>query len=108
MNNSLDAKSRFSDPVADYIKYRPSYPDEFVSWLKDRSGIPDGGTIADIGSGTGISAKLFLDLGFDVIGVEPNDDMRQAAENLLAGLPKFKSVAASAESTTLESNSIDL
>jgi SAM-dependent methyltransferase len=108
MNNSLDAKSRFSDRVADYIKYRPSYPDEFVNWLIDLSGIQAGGTIADIGSGTGISSKLFLDRGFQVIGIEPNDDMRSAAERLLTAYDDFVSIKGSAEETLLDDSSVDL
>ena len=39
--------------------------------------------IADIGSGTGISTELFLKQGSVVYGVEPNKEMRQAAERLL-------------------------
>jgi predicted O-methyltransferase YrrM len=39
--------------------------------------------VADIGSGTGISAKLFLENGNPVFGVEPNAAMREAAEEFL-------------------------
>ena len=42
--------------------------------------------IADIGSGTGLSAEMFLKNGNTVFGVEPNREMRLAAERLLAVL----------------------
>jgi SAM-dependent methyltransferase len=64
--------------------------------------------VADVGSGTGISTQPFLDAGNIVYAVEPNAEMRRAAERLLGHDPKFRSVAATAESTTLEPHSIDL
>jgi SAM-dependent methyltransferase len=108
LDMSLDPKSRFSSRVADYIKYRPTYPVEFVNWIIDRAGLSTNSVIADVGSGTGISSKLFLDRGFSVIGIEPNEDMRKAAEDLLASYPKFTSADASAEATSLLDSSIDL
>ena len=57
--------------------------------------------IADIGSGTGKLAELFLAHGNCVYGVEPNREMRAAGERLLDGHANFTSVAATAEDTTL-------
>lgn len=108
MSSSLTPTSRFSNRVADYVKYRPSYPTAFIDWLIETSDIRKDSLIADIGSGTGISAKLFLDRGYAVVGVEPNNDMRRAAEDLLLGYQSFSSVSASAENTTLPEHSIDL
>jgi hypothetical protein len=42
-----------------------------------------------------------------VYGVEPNPDMRAAAESLLASFPNFHSIAGSAESTNLLDDSVD-
>ena len=64
--------------------------------------------VADIGSGTGILSEVLLKIGSHVFGVEPNKEMREAGERLLAGYPDFTSVAASAEDTTLPDNSIDI
>jgi SAM-dependent methyltransferase len=63
--------------------------------------------IADIGSGTGISAKLFLDCGNVVYGVEPNQPMRSAAEHSFAGNSRFHSFDGTAENTTLANCSVD-
>jgi len=63
--------------------------------------------IADIGSGTGISAKIFLANGNVVFGVEPNERMREAAENFLKDFSNFKSVDGTAENTNLPDNSVD-
>ncbi len=64
--------------------------------------------MADIGSGTGISSKLFLDNGNIVYGVEPNSKMRQAAEETLATYSNFYSIDAYSKNTKLKSESIDI
>src|SRR6188474_3051229 len=103
MNQSLPARStdRFSDRVADYVKYRPHYPGEVVDVLRRERLLPEGGTVADIGSGTGISSRIFLERGHGVLAVEPNGEMRGAAEAWLGTFPGFVSVNGTAEATTL-------
>lgn len=103
-----NATSRFSDRVADYVKYRPGYPAEVITLLRARGHLHPGSQVADIGSGTGIFSQLLLDAGAEVFAVEPNAGMRSAAESSLGGHPLFHSIAASGETTTLESGSIDL
>ena len=56
----MDYKQRFSDRVENYIKYRPGYPDEIIPTLQLEIGLMADDIIADIGSGTGLSAKLFF------------------------------------------------
>jgi SAM-dependent methyltransferase len=102
-----DSKQRFSDRVENYVRYRPGYPEAVVDILQDETGLKPGSVIADIGSGTGISAQLFLRRGLTVFGVEPNDPMRRAAERLLAAQRGFRSVSGSAEATGLPDRSVD-
>ncbi|MFC5453644.1 class I SAM-dependent methyltransferase [Prosthecobacter fluviatilis] len=101
-------EQRFSDRVENYVRYRPGYPQEIIPLLQREAGLSPQSVIADIGSGTGISAGLFLKAGFSVHAVEPNGDMRAAAERLLSHAPRFHSVNASAQATTLPDHSIDL
>lgn len=103
-----DAKSRFSNRVADYVATRPSYPAGVLDILRAEAGLTPQTLVADIGSGTGLSAELFLKNGNVVYGVEPNADMRLAGESLLAGHPDFHSVTGSAEATTLVDQSVDI
>jgi SAM-dependent methyltransferase len=49
-----------------------------------------------------------LERGAEVYGVEPNREMREAGERLLAGYENFTSVAGTAEATTLPGNSVGL
>ncbi len=104
----FNPKSRFSERVENYVKFRPSYPKEILNFLHESIGFMQESVIADIGSGTGISTKLFLDNGNIVYGVEPNREMRQAAEEILADYTRFYSMDASSENTKLKSESIDI
>jgi ubiquinone/menaquinone biosynthesis C-methylase UbiE len=102
-----DSTKRFSSRVDNYIRYRPGYPAEIIDLLKSQYGLTTDNLIADIGSGTGISSQLFLKNGNSVIGVEPNKEMREAAERLLKGYSKFQSVSGTAEATTVKDHSVD-
>src|SRR5579883_2133151 len=105
MDNS---KERFTKTVQDYIKYRPSYPNEIVQVLIDECGLTKDKVIADIGSGTGFLSKLFLDYGCVVYGVEPNQSMREAGEDYLNDYANFYTINGSAEATTLKDQSMDI
>lgn len=67
-----------------------------------------GRNVADVGSGTGILTKLLLQTGANVFAVEPNREMRVAGEAHCAGMPGFRSIAASAEDTTLPDASMNI
>ena len=78
-----DTVERFSNRVENYVKYRPGYPKEVLQTFRAEMNLTEDSVIADIGSGTGISAKVFLENGNEVYGIEPNAAMREAAENFL-------------------------
>jgi SAM-dependent methyltransferase len=102
-----NATSRFSDRVENYVRYRPGYPQEVLDLLRSECDMATTHVIADIASGTGIWTRMLLENGNTVFAVEPNADMRQAGEKLLAGFPKFSSVAGTAEATLLPDASVD-
>lgn len=105
-----NAENRFSDRVENYIKYRPHYPQSVVDILLRKNHLPTNAVVADVGSGTGISAELFLKNNFKVIGIEPNDAMRNAAKTYLQEYVQkdaFISINGNDSSTTLKDNSID-
>lgn len=88
---------RFSDRVENYVKFRPTYPPDFFEVLKSKYGMLAHHVVVDVGSGTGISTRPFLENGNAVYSVEPNAEMREAAEKLLSGFPGFHCVAGQAE-----------
>ena len=103
----MDSTKRFSNRVEDYVKYRPHYPREIVSFLSDQYDLTPDKVIADIGAGTGISSKPFLEEGYKVIAVEPNKEMLDKAIELLGDYPEFTPVSGTAERTTLKAHSVD-
>ncbi|QEC44091.1 class I SAM-dependent methyltransferase [Pseudobacter ginsenosidimutans] len=103
----MDSTKRFSNRVEDYVKYRPHYPGEIVSFLADQYDLSADKIIADIGAGTGISSKPFLEEGYKVIAVEPNKEMLDKAIELLGDYPEFSPVSGTAEKTTLKAHSVD-
>ena len=104
---SEETLNRFSDRVDNYVKYRPHYPAEVFDFLESDKILARDFIIADIGSGTGISAEPLLKRNYTVYGVEPNKDMREAAEKILASFSNFKSIDATAENTTLKDASVN-
>jgi len=102
-----NATSRFSDRVDNYVHYRPGYPREVLQTLQAECGLAPAHVVADIASGTGIWTRMLLQNGNRVFGVEPNPEMRQAGERLLADFANFTSVAGTAEATTLPDHSCD-
>ncbi|MCC7389552.1 MAG: class I SAM-dependent methyltransferase [Phycisphaerales bacterium] len=108
--------TRFSDRAADYVRFRPTYPAEAIDAVL--AGLGEPGTLgaADIGAGTGISARLLAERGVRVFAVEPNGAMRDAgrAETGSSVAPPCCEargilwVDGTAESTTLPGASVDL
>src|SRR5580692_9553238 len=97
-----DPTVRFSERALAYASGRPHYPPAIVAHLARELELAPGAVIVDLGSGTGLSSRIFLQAGFQVIGVEPNARMREQAEQALAGVAGFVSVAATAQATTLD------
>lgn len=100
--HTLNPLSRFSDRAADYVKYRPSYPVAAIEMIL--GGLGTAPRAADIGAGTGISSRLLADRGVQVLAIEPNTAMRDAA----AAHPLVEFRDGTAEATQLEDASVDL
>ena len=104
----LRPTERFSDRVADYVRYRPGYPPELLECLRRTCGLRPQWVVADVGSGTGLLAKVFLENGNRVFGVEPNAAMRAAGDEFLRGFDQFTSQEGRAEATGLPVHSVNL
>lgn len=104
----ISSTERFSQRVENYILYRPGYPQDVVELLKSEAQLLPGSVAVDLGSGTGMLARLLLPLEVIVHGVEPNAEMREAAERLLGEDPHFISHGTTAEHTGLPTHCADL
>lgn len=100
--HTLRPTERFTDRAADYARHRPTYPAGAIDAILLGLGDPSGVVAADLGAGTGISARLLADRGVFVHAVEPNAAMREAAEPH----PRIHWVDAKAEATTLPRQSV--
>jgi SAM-dependent methyltransferase len=103
-----DPTTYFSGRVEYYLRYRPSYPPAIIDLLCRDCGLTADWVVADIGSGPGNLARLFVGRCARVYGVEPNQEMLEAGERLLGAVPGFFSVAGTAEATSLPVASVDL
>jgi len=93
--------------VADYVKYRPSYPQAYLDYLVNEVGTNPDSTVADIGAGTGILSKLLAPRAKTVLAVEPNAEMRLAAAEYCKDALNIAVIDGSAEATTLPDSSVD-
>lgn len=100
----MNPLGRFDDRAADYVKYRPSYPAAAIDAILEGLGEPSRLAAADVGAGTGISSRLLAERGLRVLAIEPNAEMRQAAE--IHPWVEFRE--ATSEATNLSESSIDL
>ena len=99
-----DPRERFTAAADLYHRHRPSYPAELIDWILSTASLVPPATVADIGCGTGISTRLFAGRGFDVVGVDPNEEMLARARD--AGGARYRNGEAAA--TGLPDRSVDL
>lgn len=97
----------FSNKADNYKRYRPPYSDEAINFLFDNSILDPTDTVADIGSGTGLFASQIIGRVQSIYGVEPNEQMRNEAQNAFINEPKYIPVNGTAENTQLSSGSVD-
>ena len=102
--SSMNPTGRFSDRAGDYAKYRPDYPAAALDAVFEGLGDPRGILVADVGAGTGISARMLAERGASVIAIEPNAEMRAAA----VPQPRVTWREGTAEATGLPAASLDL
>jgi ubiquinone/menaquinone biosynthesis C-methylase UbiE len=102
-----DHTKRFSQRVDVYRRFRSRYPRKIVDLLQERCGLNPTSVIADIGSGTGMLAEVFLENGNKVFAIEPNSEMRSACKELEASYSSLCCIDGTAEATTLPERSVD-
>jgi len=102
------ARSIFSTKAADYAASRPDYPAALFETLAMACPPTATASVVDIGSGTGLLTRGLLRMGYRVAAIEPNAEMRQAADLMLGGIDGYSSADGCAESIPLGAGSVDL
>src|SRR5580700_2945074 len=73
---------RFSSRVEEYRLYRPGYPAAIVDLLEKECGLTSAARVVDVAAGTGLLSEIFLERGYVVEAIEPNEKMRAACKTL--------------------------
>jgi ubiquinone/menaquinone biosynthesis C-methylase UbiE len=76
-----------------YDQARPAPPPALLDLLTRAIQMPHPALVVDLGSGTGLSTALWGERAEQVIGIEPNADMRRVAERNLEGHPAAARIA---------------
>jgi SAM-dependent methyltransferase len=90
--------------AVDYDELRPSYAPEAVEWVAQRGSLREGSIVVDLAAGTGQLSRRFVDLGVDLVAVEPAVNMRAVLEERL---PAIRVVDGTAEGLPLLGGSVD-
>ncbi len=73
------APHRFQSTAAYYTRFRTPYPDALIDDVVKRVGLNPGDRVLDLGCGPGMLAIGFARRGMDVLGIDPEDEMLNAA-----------------------------
>lgn len=92
---------------AQFYNSRPTYPQECIDYLINKFSLNSDSVIADIGAGTGILTKPFLDFGCSAFAVEPNEDMFWELNKNLSDYQNIDFLKTSAEKTNIPTFSCD-
>ncbi|MDF2993372.1 MAG: SAM-dependent methyltransferase [Microbacterium sp.] len=100
-----EKSTSFGQAASAYESGRPGYPNEAVAWLLESVREPGRALrVADVGAGTGKLTRAVVELGADVVAVDPDADM---LATLRAGVPGVPTFVGTAESLPLPDSGLD-
>jgi SAM-dependent methyltransferase len=95
----------FGTAAAAYEAGRPEYPAEAVEWMLRPARLEGRASrVADVGAGTGKLTRVAVELGADVVAVDPDPQMLEALRTHVAGVPAYEGTA---ENLPLADGSVD-
>jgi len=98
-------RERFTGLAEVYDAVRPTPPSVVVDVLCEMARAPRPRRVVDLGCGTGLSTRLWLGRADEIIGIEPNNDMRAQAERMAEGI-SYR--AGTSERSGLADGSVDV
>lgn len=105
---AMDTKTIYSAKAEKYAKYRWDYAPQAINAIVEITRMSCKSMLADLGAGTGILTRHFVDKTQKIYAIEPNLEQRQILERQLQSFPSVSVLGASAEDTTLPDNSVDI
>ena len=104
----MDTTQRFSTRADNYARYRWDYVEAAIEAVCTIVQLKPEASVADIGSGTGILTRHFVERARRVYAVEPNAAMRRWAIQALTGYPSFVAIEGRAEAIPLPNHDVEL
>jgi len=80
-----DRRDTFLAPAFDYRDVRPTYPPELLQVALELGHVPPGGSILEVGCGTGQATRWFAERGFVVTAIDRSEEMVRVAQAELEG-----------------------
>jgi SAM-dependent methyltransferase len=89
-----EKSTSFGQAASAYESGRPGYPAEAVAWLLEPVREPGRAVrVADVGAGTGKLTRTVVELGADVVAIDPDADMLASLRQNVRGVPTFAGTA---------------
>ena len=105
MASNEEMSTSFGSAAGTYESGRPDYPIQAVDWmLQPVVGGERSLRVADVGAGTGKLTRAVVELGAEVVAIDPDAKMLAALREHVHGVPTF---VGSAESLPLPDASVD-
>ena len=104
----MSTKTVYSTKAEKYAKYRWNYASHAIETITEVTKLSQKSIVADIGAGTGILTKHFLNQVQRIYAIEPNLELRHFLKDALGCFPSVSIMGSSAENTGLRNNSVDL
>lgn len=104
----LRRRASFNEAASLYDGARPDYPEALFDDMVAFSGIPTGGAVLEIGSGTGKATLPLARRGFSLLGIELGEQMAAIARQRLAAYPQARIEVGAFEEQILPDESFDL
>ena len=98
----------FGEVAERYDRARPTYPRELVPDVVATLGLPERGRVLEVGTGTGKATPLWADAGFEVVCLEPSEEMAAIARRNLGDRDNVTIERVGLEAWSGEAASFDL
>ena len=103
----MNTKTVYSTKAEKYAKYRWDYAAGAIEAIFEITRLSAQSALADVGAGTGILTRHFVEEVQTLYAIEPNRELRQILETW-ALFPSVSVINGSAENTTLPDGSVDV
>jgi SAM-dependent methyltransferase len=101
-------RTTFDGAALLYDEVRPGYPEALFDDVEDLSGIPPGGSVLEVGCGTGQATVPLARRGYRILSVELGENLAAVARRNLADYPLVEVRTGDFENYALQEEAFDL